>query len=135
MRTSIITLFLLSSTGLALAQNIVDSAGTALPGLEGLFDPNEVGTRELWNVKAADNEYQLLFSTLFVAYKEFLSSQDNSICNFHPSCSVYAVHSIQEKGAIIGVLSAFDRLLRCNGFNRKDYNINPDNRLLDDPVI
>jgi len=133
MRIYIITLFLLSSSIPSFSQLLADTTST--PDLTGLFDSHQVGVRSQWDVKDADNEYQLFFTSLFVFYKEFLSSQDNSRCNFHPSCSVYAIHSIQDKGAIIGVLSAFDRLLRCNGFNRKDYNINPKNRLLDDPVF
>lgn len=108
---------------------------SSLPDLTGLLDPNEQGVLEKWDVKKADNEFQLMFSGLFVFYKSFLSSQDNAECNFHPSCSVFAIHSIQQKGGLIGTLSAFDRLSRCNGFNEKDYKRRKDNFLLDDPVF
>lgn len=106
-----------------------------LPELNGLFSINEQSVTEKWNVKKADNEFQIMFSGLFIFYKNFLSSQDNAVCNFHPSCSVFAIHSIQKKGAFIGVLSAFDRLSRCNGYNQKDYIRRKDNFLLDDPVF
>ena len=106
-----------------------------LPELNGLLSINEQSVTEKWNVKKADNEFQIMFSGLFILYKNFLSSQDNAVCNFHPSCSVFAIHSIQKKGAFIGVLSAFDRLSRCNGYNQKDYIRRKDNFLLDDPVF
>lgn len=106
-----------------------------LPELNGLLSINEQSVTEKWNVKKADNEFQIMFSGLFIFYKNFLSSQDNAVCNFHPSCSVFAIHSIQKKGAFIGVLSAFDRLSRCNGYNQKDYIRRKDNFLLDDPVF
>jgi len=97
--------------------------------------PKQTKAKDQWQVKDAKNEFQLIFSGLFFAYKDFFSSQDNAQCNFHPSCSVFAIHSIQEKGIFIGVLSGFDRLSRCNGFNSKDYKRRKDNFLLDDPVF
>ncbi|MFY0674212.1 MAG: membrane protein insertion efficiency factor YidD [Bacteroidia bacterium] len=100
-----------------------------------MLNSKEQSVTEKWKVKKADNEFQVMFSGLFVFYKSFLSSQDNAVCNFHPSCSVFAIHSIQEKGALIGMLSAFDRLSRCNGYNQKDYVRRKDNFLLDDPVF
>ena len=106
-----------------------------LPDFSDLFAPNDLNIKSRWGVQKADNEVQFLFSNLFVAYKEFLSSQDNAKCNFHPSCSVFAIHAIQSKGPFIGILSAFDRLSRCNGMNTNDYLKNPKNNLLDDPVF
>ena len=38
--------------------------------------------------KGDKNEIQLIFSGLFLFYKQFISSQDLPVtCNFHPSCS------------------------------------------------
>ena len=101
----------------------------------GLFKPEEASsTRVKWNVAEANNEWQLAFSSLFIFYKNFMSSQDNSSCNFHPSCSVFAIQSIQKRGTVIGLLEAFDRLTRCNGLNAEDYPIHQKTRLLHDPV-
>lgn len=80
------------------------------------------------------NEIQLLFSGLFLFYKTFISSQDNSSCSFSPSCSEYGIISVKKKGVLKGMLMTFDRLTRCNGLNRKNYPIDPANGLLIDPV-
>ncbi|MBI1183425.1 membrane protein insertion efficiency factor YidD [bacterium] len=120
---------------LLLAQSSAWAQSDSLPDLHNLFVGKQIKTTEKWGVRQADNEFQLLFSGLFVGYKSFLSSQDNARCNFYPSCSVFAIHAIQQKGVFIGVLSAFDRLSRCNGFNTADYNRRKDNYLLDDPVF
>lgn len=72
--------------------------------------------------KNPKNELQLIFSGLFLFYKYFISSQDlPDICNFHPSCSEYGILSIKKNGVIVGTLSTFDRLTRCNGLNKDQY--------------
>jgi putative component of membrane protein insertase Oxa1/YidC/SpoIIIJ protein YidD len=80
------------------------------------------------------NEVEFVFSSLFLFYKNMISSQDISSCVFHPSCSEYALQAIQRRGIFIGSLMAFDRLSRCNGFSREKYHMNPETMLLDDPV-
>jgi putative component of membrane protein insertase Oxa1/YidC/SpoIIIJ protein YidD len=79
-------------------------------------------------------EVDFVFSGLFLIYKTFLSSQDLNVCNFHPSCSVYAIQSIKSKGLILGGMKAFDRLGRCNGFSPEKYQIDFERRKLSDPV-
>ncbi|MBI3141376.1 MAG: membrane protein insertion efficiency factor YidD [Bacteroidetes bacterium] len=95
---------------------------------------HEPTLRAQWGIGAAGNEWQLAFFGLFYFYKSFISSQDNAVCNFQPSCSVYAVHAVKKKGALVGILASFDRLTRCTGLNNKDYNRRNDNLLLEDPV-
>lgn len=80
------------------------------------------------------NEPSLVFSGLYVFYKTFISSQDQGSCNFTPSCSSYGLHSIQKKGVFKGILNTFDRLSRCNGMNKKDYEIDIKTGLLIDYV-
>lgn len=58
---------------------------------------------------------------LFRFYKNFISSQDGSNCNFYPSCSKYASECIVQKGIFLGTLLAFDRIARCNGGNHMFY--------------
>ena len=84
--------------------------------------------------KNIDNELKLLISGLFYLYKEFVSTQDGSTCNFTPSCSGYALTAIKKQGVVIGLINFFDRFSRCNGLNRKDYPRHPKTRLLYDPV-
>jgi len=84
--------------------------------------------------KKPNNEVEFVFSGLFLTYKYFISSQDVVACVFYPSCSVYAMMSIQQHGLIIGSLAAFDRLMRCNGLSPENYEIHADSHLLYDPV-
>lgn len=85
-------------------------------------------------VKQSDNEYQLVFASLFVVYKACFSSQDANSCSFHPSCSVYAMDAIRAYGPIIGIISWFDRYSRCNGLSPELYTRDPETQLLHDPV-
>jgi uncharacterized protein len=81
-----------------------------------------------------ENEYQLVFSGLFLFYKNYISSQDASQCTFSPSCSVYAIQAIQKEGIIMGVVNFFDRFSRCNGLSPEQYPYEPRQNLLLDPV-
>ena len=79
-----------------------------------------------------ENELQLTFSMLFLFYKSFISSQDNSKCNFTPSCSEYALQCIKKFGLIKGSLNALDRLSRCNGLAPEQYEVDEKQHLLID---
>jgi putative component of membrane protein insertase Oxa1/YidC/SpoIIIJ protein YidD len=72
-------------------------------------------------LKENENEFKIIFSFFYLAYKEFISSQDEDVCNFNPSCSTYMIESIKKKGLITGILNGFDRLTRCNPFIKEDY--------------
>lgn len=63
---------------------------------------------------SSHNELQVVFSSIFLMYKTFISSQDMNACVFYPSCSEYAIQSIQKKGFVVGFLTAMDRLTRCH---------------------
>ena len=82
--------------------------------------------------KNNQNELQFTFSVLFLFYKTFVSSQDNSRCNFTPSCSEYALQSIKKFGLIKGSLNAMDRLSRCNGLAPEQYEVDEHLHLLID---
>lgn len=127
MRTFIIIL-LANSLGLAaLAQDFSLSKTSFVDH----YSMNKKTKAEKFSVRKPTNELEFTTFALFAFYKEFISSQDDSKCNFHPSCSVYAMHSIQQKGLFAGTLNAFDRLTRCNGLNVEDYEITPYGLLLD----
>ena len=87
-----------------------------------------------YGYKGVKSEKDFLFSTLFIFYKSFVSSQDGNSCTFTPSCSEYMIQSIQKKGIIIGTMAGFDRLLRCNGLSPEKYNYDPNKQLFIDPV-
>ena len=78
--------------------------------------------------------FQILFSGMFLFYKNFISSQDNSSCPFHISCSEYFIKSVQKKGVILGILNGIDRYKRCNGFSNDRYKRDHETGKLYDPV-
>lgn len=80
------------------------------------------------------NEFTGAFSIAFLFYKEYFSSQDGMNCVFSPSCSVYAIQSVNKRGFLIGGLAAIDRLTRCNGLNQHQYPIDYKSRRFYDPV-
>ena len=79
------------------------------------------------------NEIKLLLTTGFAFYKTFISSQDGMTCTFHPSCSSYALSTIQTNG-ILGVLDAIDRLMRCHGLSPEKYTVHEPSHRFYDPV-
>ena len=77
-------------------------------------------------------EWKVVFSAAFLFYKSFISSQDGNRCSFHPSCSEYAILSIKKNGIVVGALSTFDRLCRCNGLSPELYQIDYKRRVFID---
>jgi putative component of membrane protein insertase Oxa1/YidC/SpoIIIJ protein YidD len=65
-------------------------------------------------------------------YKKYISSQDGSNCQFHPSCSHYAKLAIKKHPLPIGLFLTADRLLRCNG-RTEDYFTNDSEKAIDLP--
>ncbi|WP_435298908.1 membrane protein insertion efficiency factor YidD [Timonella sp. A28] len=50
-------------------------------------------------------------------YQKYISPLSGPRCRFYPSCSSYAVQSIEIHGAFKGTGLAIWRLLRCNPWN------------------
>jgi putative component of membrane protein insertase Oxa1/YidC/SpoIIIJ protein YidD len=90
--------------------------------------------REYSEAKNNKNEIQVLFSGLFLFYKTFVSSQDQSVCTFTPSCSEFGILSVKQYGMIRGGMMTMDRLTRCNGLSPSNYEFEKKTMLLkDDP--
>jgi len=85
-------------------------------------------------LKNNHNEVTFLFSVTFVIYKELFSSQDVDACVFTPSCSVYAIESIKEEGAVRGFFLAVDRITRCNPGRNKHLPVDKVTGKYFDPV-
>ena len=86
-------------------------------------------------LREATNDISTLTSVGFLFYKSFISSQDNPSCVFTPSCSEYAMQSIQKLGSVRGWLNTFDRLSRCHGLvNRHHYPFDIEHNRYYDPV-
>ncbi len=80
------------------------------------------------------NELKTVSSVLFMFYKEFISSQDINSCVFTPSCSVYAIESVNKKGLLKGLMASFDRITRCSALAYGYYDIDRKTNLNIDPV-
>lgn len=79
-----------------------------------LFRPEQKTSYSVF-AKGNKNEIESTFSTMFVFYKNFISSQDIDACVFQPSCSVYAIECIHhEKSKLIAFMKISDRLMRCH---------------------
>ena len=55
-------------------------------------------------------------------YRKYLSSLKLPTCRFYPSCSAYAIESIEKKGVWWGSVCAIKRILRCHPLNRGGYD-------------
>lgn len=81
------------------------------------------------------SEVEAAFSGLFLFYKTFISSQDQTVCTFTPSCSEYGILAIKKHGMVKGGVMTMDRLTRCNGLSPTNYEYDAKAKLLkDDPV-
>lgn len=114
--------------GLAMAQTATEKAQL---GARMLSAPAKVTYKEAAQNK---NEVETVFSGLFLAYKNLISSQDSYKCTFHPSCSEYGIIAVKQLGAVRGMLSTFDRLSRCNGLSPEKYAIDMERKVLIDNV-
>jgi hypothetical protein len=65
--------------------------------------------------------------TLIHIYQHTLSLTFGPCCRFHPSCSSYAVESIERFGIAEGIRLSFKRLIRCHPVNPGGYDPVPEN--------
>lgn len=52
------------------------------------------------------------------AYRAVVSPLYGDVCRYHPSCSRYALESIQRHGVLAGVALGSWRILRCNPWSK-----------------
>ena len=55
-------------------------------------------------------------------YKKVISPLLPPSCRFYPSCSTYAIQSLEKYGIVKGSIKAIYRILRCNPFNKGGYD-------------
>ncbi len=63
-----------------------------------------------------------IVSIPLVIYRYLISPCYMPCCRFYPSCSQYALDSIQQYGVIKGLFWAFWRLLRCHPWSEGGYD-------------
>ncbi len=56
--------------------------------------------------------------TFLKLYQKFISPLYPASCRYYPSCSDYAILSVEKYGVIKGLLKAVWRVLRCNPFSK-----------------
>ncbi|MFV0353331.1 MAG: membrane protein insertion efficiency factor YidD [Oscillospiraceae bacterium] len=62
---------------------------------------------------------------LLRGYKKYISPHLGDNCRFTPTCSEYAMQSIEIHGVIKGIALSAWRLLRCNPFGKVGYDPPP----------
>lgn len=57
------------------------------------------------------------FLYLIKGYQTFVSPMLGMRCRFHPTCSNYAMESIEQHGVILGIFHSVKRLGKCHPFH------------------
>lgn len=60
--------------------------------------------------------------TLICIYQNTISLTLGPCCRFYPSCSSYAIESIERFGIKNGIWRSFKRVTRCHPFNPGGYD-------------
>lgn len=67
-----------------------------------------------------------LFIYLIKFYQKFISPLTPPVCKYYPTCSCYAIKSIEKFGVIRGTALASWRILRCNPWSLGGIDYVPD---------
>jgi uncharacterized protein len=134
MKHILIILFLFTSIFGAVTQSSAQLS-MYIQRTDSLFQPAAKTNYSVF-AKGSKNEIESTFSTLFILYKNFISSQDIDACVFHPSCSVYAIECIHhDRNKIVAFLKISDRLIRCHPLVTKgSYTTDPLTGKYFDPI-
>ena len=62
-----------------------------------------------------------LFLALIRFYQHYISPAFPARCRYIPTCSEYALTSIEKYGAVKGGWLAFKRLMRCHPFHKGNF--------------
>lgn len=73
-------------------------------------------------IQIETNELTHFGNLFFDAYQTFISSQDQTVCMFHPSCSNFSKSAVKKYGVVYGLLLTADRIQRCNGLGLEYYS-------------
>jgi hypothetical protein len=66
--------------------------------------------------------YRKFLSPLKKFFYKSLGFSSNAGCRFYPTCSQYALESIEKYGAFKGSIMSIKRILRCNPLNKGGYD-------------
>lgn len=83
------------------------------------------------------NPLSLMYGGSLYIYQNYFSQHLSASCLYHPSCSDFSKHAVNEFGLIKGTLLSFDRLNRCNRLAATDLHFkeaDPKTHRFNDPV-
>ena len=66
------------------------------------------------------------FLWMLRGYRRWISPAKRPCCRYYPTCSAYAVESIEKHGALRGGWLAIRRVFRCHPFHEGGYDPVPD---------
>jgi len=66
--------------------------------------------------------FKVIIIFLIKFYQYSISPLIGLNCRFVPTCSNYAIQSIEEKGLLKGAYLSFKRILRCHPFGGSGYD-------------
>ena len=66
--------------------------------------------------------FKIIIVFLIKFYQYSISPLIGLNCRFVPTCSNYAIQSIEEKGLLKGAYLSFKRILRCHPFGGSGYD-------------
>ena len=66
--------------------------------------------------------FKNFFINLIKLYQFTISPLLGTNCRFVPSCSNYAIQSIEEKGVVKGIYFSVRRVLKCHPFGGSGYD-------------
>ena len=66
--------------------------------------------------------FKKLLILMICLYQKFISPLKKPSCRFYPTCSQYAVESINKYGAFKGGLLSVRRILKCHPFHPGGYD-------------
>ncbi|MBP3366318.1 MAG: membrane protein insertion efficiency factor YidD [Treponema sp.] len=75
-----------------------------------------------WLVKEVRHLLTASLTFLIRFYQVCISPLFPPCCKYTPSCSCYALESIQKHGPVKGLYIAVKRILRCNPFSKGGYD-------------
>ncbi|MFZ5649528.1 MAG: membrane protein insertion efficiency factor YidD [Bacillota bacterium] len=59
---------------------------------------------------------------LIKIYRRFISPLKPQTCRFYPTCSQYAMESLEKYGIIVGGYKSLIRILKCNPYHPGGYD-------------
>ena len=59
---------------------------------------------------------------VLLIYKKYISPLKPPVCRFYPTCSQYAMESLEKYGIIKGGVKALLRILKCHPFHPGGYD-------------